>query len=476
MQGDGGATTAGGMTFDQGLERLCPYVFLVFALVSTLFLAWNMPPYQGADELAHAHRANAVTFVDTVGERIRIEPFEFGALRGDGELAKASMPFNRVMGRIDQKANYEDFQQSFTQMWQKDSRLIANPGAALYPTHFYLPSGLGLALGKMLDLPVVQSLYLARMANALACVAIGFCAVLLASRARWLMFAILGLPMVAGVAAQVGADGMLITTFALGCALIARAMSAARPMTEREIVVSALCFALVGLAKAPYAIAALLLLTAPVENRRLRTIAVIAVFGATILWTLWMRLLVLGILVDPATGVDPARQVHYLLTNLDDLPALIGKTIHDNSKVYGLMIVGVLGWLDTYLVRPFYPLAGLVLVLAAALSFSRGREGGWRWTAWLAVGLAVAVYGLVHAALYVTWTPVGGPVVAGVQGRYLIPCLVLLCVAVAGARSAWPEVRGVIYARRAVTLALLAFPLLTLMLLQRAVILRYYLD
>src|SRR4029453_5376317 len=101
--------------------------------------------------------------------------------------------------------------------------------------------------------------------------------------------------------------------------------------------------------------------------------------------------------------------------------------------------IGVLGWLDTLLPMRFYFLTSWLLVIAMVVDpFARGR-----------IGLATrALHGVVFvtasvaviAATYLVWTTVGHLRVRGVQGRYFLPLVPLLGVAL-GVRVDRPLVR-----------------------------------
>src|SRR6185312_16010933 len=101
--------------------------------------------------------------------------------------------------------------------------------------------------------------------------------------------------------------------------------------------------------------------------------------------------------------------------------------------------------------------------LAALAALRRpGRAGA------LLAFLALASAGLIFLVQYLTWTAVGDPAVDGVQGRYFLPVALLL----AGLGT---TMRGGAFDRAAVGLALL-YPVLSIGLAMRAIVIRYYLT
>jgi uncharacterized membrane protein len=129
-------------------------------------------------------------------------------------------------------------------------------------------------------------------------------------------------------------------------------------------------------------------------------------------------------------GVLGGAQARFLLAHPLAVPGIAWATLDAFWFSFVQQFVGVLNWLDLLLPPGFIDGAIVVLGLLLAL--------GWR-----AVPAAVPVVlmlsaGLVFGALYVTWSPVGSPVVIGVQGRYFLP---IAAMGAAGlGRSRWPLV------------------------------------
>ena len=93
---------------------------------------------------------------------------------------------------------------------------------------------------------------------------------------------------------------------------------------------------------------------------------------------------------------------------------------------------GKLGQLDTNFMLPiavgFYILLGIIL-LGEICSITDKIS----WKIRIADGILAGIsFGGIFLMMYLTWTPlvleVGGSIVSGVQGRYLIPLFLFLCV------------------------------------------------
>lgn len=460
----------------EGLTRACPYLFLVLSLVGTLFLAWNLPPFQGADELAHANRALIGSTGHLVGERATRRGGQIAGGVIEWSVYNATHPFNDIRFHTWAKADVADYVVAGQARWGGRTFFADFRGSAMYPPFFYVPATAGFMIAKAADLPVVQSLYLARMSQAVACCLIGFLALLLAGRSRLLLYGVLLLPMSLGLYSALTNDGMMIAVTALGCALICRPLSQGRPMQGRELAAAAICFALVGMTKAPYALFGLVLLAVDsvVPARRWKAAAL--VIAASAAWNLFTAIAVQVPLVNLAYATDPGAQIRYLFGDPLRIPGLAVRTLTSNWRAYSEAFIGVLGWLDTFLPKPYYPAAWTMLIMAAAAAASWKRPPQWRALPWAAALIWMGVFGAIHAALYVTWNRVGSAIVEGVAGRYFLPLACFLALGLEGARPLVPDTVWGRRLRLGLTAAVLAFPLVTLMIVQRTVIVRYYLD
>lgn len=459
------------------LFAACPYLFLVMSLSAGLFLAWAVPPFQNADELAHVHRADLLTLGRVIGERVGTPQARVAGGMVHMPFGEAAKPFVRLQFHPDEKVRAADFEVARQARFDGRIKQTDFPGSAPYPPVFYLPATAAFALGQALDWSILDTLFAARAAMTLACALIGFVALRTAGRARLPLYALLLLPMSVSLASAVTCDGMLLATTALGVALVTRAMSQARAMTAAETMGAAICFALIGAAKPPYAVFCLTLLFAPGLSARLRLAASLVAFGIPAAWSVWMNLAVRTLAHLPGTHIDPQAQFAGLLAHPQAIFAIAWRTIVEQWDFYARSFVGVLGWLDTDLPAPIYPAALAVVALAFALSPAAASIAGWRRVKVLAPLQIALAGGGVFLSMYLLWTDVGLGTVNGVQGRYLLPLALFAALLVEG--DAAREAAGgrlVQSIRLWLVGAVLAFPALSLALAARAVVQRYYIG
>lgn len=458
------------------LVRATPWLFAVLALNASLFLAWNLPPFMSADELAHFKRADIGAHGKLVGQRAQANGHQVAGGVIETGITTANVPFRDIRFHVARKVSAADYAAAQKGGWDSPAVMADFRNSAAYSPFFYVPASAAIVVGRTLHLSIIDTLYMARLAQALVCVVTGFAALLLAGRARLLLYSVLLLPMSVALYSGVTGDGMLITTTALGCALIGRAMSQERPVSNRELAGGAFCFALVGMQKAPYMLFGLIFLAVEAERPKLRWAAVGAVFATGLGWLAFTAAMVQLPLVRPDAQLNPGGQVLYLWTHPWAIPGLAAHTLATNAAAYRMTTIGVLGWLDTFLPRLYYSLAWFVLAVAAIASAPARLRARWLRVRWTAVLVLICVFGAIHAALYVVWNSVAAPVVEGVAGRYFLPLGCFLALALEGDRPLTPDAGFGRWLSVCLGGTVLAFPILSLAMIERAVILRYYLS
>jgi uncharacterized membrane protein len=141
-------------------------------------------------------------------------------------------------------------------------------------------------------------------------------------------------------------------------------------------------------------------------------------------------------------ATDAVAQLRVVLAHPVDVAGMVWTNLATNTLLWR-EVVGVLGWLAVFLPAPLYTIwafgAGSALVADALAPCERDSRMG------MLVMLVVAgsVF-LVWVSQYLNWTPVGAKAIYGPTGRYLLPLIPVLGLAVPrlGARgTAW--LRGV---------------------------------
>ena len=402
-------------------------VCLLLGLLGALPLVVLTPPFQVPDEHAHFLRI------------YQLSEFGIWGTKQDG-LAGATLPISlrEVIDQLHGKPTggaearlkprpFSDITPVLAIPLQPDQRAFQEiAGAAYYSPLAYIPQAVAMAAGRMAGAGPLMLLYLGRLANALASVAVLAAAVRLIPIGREAVTLAALLPMSLTLYASLSADGAVIACCFLFAALTLR-WQIRGSVRWREIVVAGMAGVIFCSVKPIYAPLLAAGLTAVPRSRTpvdvfLRMAGLIlVVIGVTVAWLLSTSSLV----VLKIEGADVARQVAYMSAHPLEFAGTMLRTYTQWPGFYYYSFVGVLGWLNLRLPFALYclPLIGLMLCWGTK-RFREPRLDGWS-AAWNLV-LIGCCWVLVTVALYLNWTPVGATLVDGVQGRYFLPFSALM--------------------------------------------------
>ncbi len=444
-----------------------PLVFALATLPLSLTLLSLLPVSQIPDAYAHLIRADSLSRGIIMGW---IEE----APRSDGRVqqvrgALMDRGLAQMLAELDpeKKLGAQDFDRAKAQTWAGPAFYSTGAIATYFPT-FYVPAALTLGVGREIGLSPYQAVFAVRVVNLLCFTALGMLALLYAPRGQGVIFCTLAVPISVFLASSVNPDGLMIVSATLAAALMARnavkERASASHVLPARVAVSALLICAVALAKPPYVpLAALLILPFPWSRAgffgsafavRLGLIA--AIVAATAAWVATVAHIATIPLLDatyeagplwpgprPAffAALDPSAQMKVLLA--EPLRLL---TIPLNTFIFerGLQrqMIGMLGWVNTPLPVIVYTLWTCALGAALVSDATRQQPPAKPWgphltesaLLFLAVLMALCAIYLSH---YVTWTRVGAPLTEGTQGRYFLPLLPMLAVAVPLMGGGW---------------------------------------
>lgn len=432
-----------------GVQRLLlPSLFLLFSLPVLLLQSVLVPPGEVPDEVAHIARAASLLHGEVIGHRQT-------RTNADGRVVtEAGVTVNPgligaafAFGQRDKKVTPELQADFKVRPWAPAAGFAPVPNTAVYTPTFYLPGAFGLGVAHLLHRGPYRAILAGRILNSLTYAALGLAALLLARRLRGVLFATLLLPMSLALAASFNQDGLMIASSVLAAALLTRG-------TPASYWAAGAILAAVIAAKPPYIPLALVMGVVPAaylgRNSRLQRLGGVALAGLPAL--AWTALAQSRAMVpfergeayhpgplwpgDPSRvflTTDPSAQLQVLLHR-----PLLGITLPlQELQVWWeghlQQFVGYLGLLDTPLPDDLYTLwyAAILAVLAGEAFGARHDATGPRALQSLAIiSLAVLSAWLVYIAQYLSWTPVGNAMLEGVQGRYFIPLLPVLGLAV----------------------------------------------
>jgi uncharacterized membrane protein len=402
----------------------------VFVILLLPFVIWSslvIPPFQIADEFVHYCYALAIS---------RGEPLAYSHRGAVGAvLPRYALELHKSVQQIahNPKQKFSAAQQAAFNAVADDgvTEFVSFPGSAVYGPIVYAAPATVLAASNVLHLSPALAFYGGRLANALLFVSIGATAILLAPPSVTGAFLIsLLLPMSIFQSASYSADAAVFPVSALVAALVSRQMTDPSDRAWGLGVIAALGVGTAAMAKLPMIPMALpLSLVFGQQNWKRGTVVGLTALAIPLIWYLAFS--------RPEAhhhpGVSIPGQLHYLLSNPPVVFPVAVNTLSAYWHPYLQEMIGVLGWLDTRLPVGSYAFFGSILLAVFALSaVGRVVREDRQLPQQLFIVIAILIScGLTFAALYLTWSPVGAAKVAGVQGRYFLPYLPWLAVAVA---------------------------------------------
>ena len=446
------------------LPSLLPLIFLILGASTVIFLAVCTPPFQSPDEDVHFKRSyqisNGVLFHGDGGDI-------------DEGIDEALSHYSRLAHNTEAKVTLADEDAAASVKWT-GREVPSNFATSSYAPTGYIPQALGIALGRLLDLSVVNSLALSRILNGAFALSIATLALCWCRRGKLVMFVTLMMPTTMSLMGSCNQDASTISLACLAFAVLSRQIEEGFPFSLKMGIVLASTLLVISLARPPYAAFMLLFLIPDILPRwrnlpswsiRLGLVGVPIVatcawwFAATLSTKVKYRL--------PGTSgtVDPKSQFSFLFHHPEVLRGTLSSGHFYITRSAG--IIANLGWQDTKM--PFYYYPVMVSVLLIAMTGEMAYKGRFRRSAMASILLAAlcAAAGIFLAA-YLLWDPVGSVVLWGVQGRYLIPLIIAVGVVL-------PPLTRSDRIYRWATVGVVCGQIVTLFQLPQTIIQRYYL-
>lgn len=258
---------------------------------------------------------------------------------------------------------------------------------------------------------------------------------------RKTMFLLALMPMTIFQAASISYDATLVSCFFLLFAYLTRLWFDTNAKVRIEdIIVITLTVTMIVCVKVGYSPILLVLFSIPIKKftSKKQYLACIGCVLGAIALTHGIHNIAMNVAVDPnATNMITEAQIaqrEYFNSNFFRFPVIIFNTFVEQSAYIASSFVGYLGWLDIALPRPFIILFYVVLIFTTITEAGdiRGVRPNVRVLSLLSF-LAFMLASLY--TMYVSWTPVsmesvGGNVINGFQGRYFIPFVLFVLIAI----------------------------------------------
>ena len=305
-----------------------------------------------------------------------------------------------------------------------------------------LPSALGIGIGVALGLNHVWVFYLGRLFNMLFSVALILLAVKITRVGRNAMMVVALFPMTLQLLGSYSYDGPTIGLAFLSTALLTRLFFAKNGITYKDAGFFLLASFLLAPCKVVYSLISLIALFIP--KRKFKTNRFCYLFKSLLLGALIVSILLLRFdkifsLGTVSTSVDTRGSetgVFWSLSSILSNPvhsfAFFWHTLEAYGAFWLLNIFGdSLGWFQASTSLPdFVPIIFLVIYI---LSIIASRNDNFiAATSFRVLGMTavmISAFGII-LSMWLGWTFLTEPVIQGVQGRYFLPLLPLLAIAI----------------------------------------------
>ncbi|HEY4295540.1 MAG TPA: DUF2142 domain-containing protein [Paraburkholderia sp.] len=397
-------------------------VFFAIVIIGSIFSAL-IPPMQSPDENDHIKRA----YLLSVLSHTATEPGRStGGYFDDALQQYQVVMFQALSTKRDARMNDATAKEAASIKWSHVRHYVDMAGAAPYFPLGYLPQAIGLRIGESLNLGVGTSYRLARVVTLVSIATIiAYAFTLFPPNA--LVICLLALPMTMFQLSSASADDMSFAWTVLAATLFRRGMEREEPFSFWWSVLLMVAPFMIATSR-PQLIGILVLAPAVFFMRRDRR----ALLASIIVAVLALSWVVYGAshTVDLRwpRSVTSKQVVVFYLHHPVQLVEIIWRTVSNPAILSGYyhQFIGILGWLDRPMATITYPVAGVALVVTAALAFSR-RVGPVERALPILVALSAVL--LTFVALLMTWTELPAEVIIGIQGRYFTAPAILAAYA-----------------------------------------------
>ena len=399
-------------------------IYAIFALPLMMLAVVMFPPANHPDESAHYHRAQQIAGGEIIGQR-RADHQSSGSLL-DPSPYTAQVFFTTLYGNPQSKVTRKMFEQARAVRFGDElTQFVGFPGSVIYPPTFYLPAAAAIKISQILDLSVINSLYLARFFTGLfsiACAAVGLS---LVRRGQFFLLALLCMPMTLALMGAMSQDGPIFGFTILCIGLLSHLMGKAC-WPNRLLICLTIGIVLLSMARPSYAAFLLIFLcrlpASQIGRMPFRRYGLFFTgLAAVLAWIICVKFTVQVQWGNPEA--DFGTQLRYLFSHPLHFVSVPIQTVIDYGWIHLRMFIGVLGWNDTWLPLWFYFFSIITLIgLGLQMLVPQSEPVKTNPPSWVGVMFMIilACYG-TYMLLYLSWTTVGASRADGVQGRYLIP-------------------------------------------------------
>lgn len=410
------------------------FAWVAFILGGVFLLI--IPPFQTPDEAAHFLRAYQVSNLDfipikkdnIIGSYLptSIQKTET-AIDGSGAIqTHANLKYrlgNTKAALLNVPLN------------EGEKKFVDTTVTASYSPIGYIPQVLAIWFGRLFDTPPIVMVYLARLFVLVTWIGLVFASIKIFPFKKWAVAGIALLPMFLAQAVSLGVDVLAVGSGLLFLSTILYCIYTKNTI-HRKILFLLLATGIV-MTMSKQVMAVLLFLILTLKNNSLSENVKKNLFFKILIILLPILILILWTIVLPEissnvtqlqNNQDTVGQVKYIMGQpLIFIRTLFYTLFFTWGDGISQSLIGNFGWLDTPLSSFFINLGYVSLFAYWFVDYEKKSIQPTSKLNKTIFFVITATYFLsVCAAMYILFSPVGYPLIVGIQGRYLFPCLFLL--------------------------------------------------
>lgn len=326
--------------------------------------------------------------------------------------------------------SYQELFENLNRYPSSEKEFLLFSNTSLYSFVCYIPQVLGILIGKTLNLSILGMAYMGRVVNFFVFLILMYFSIkhIPGYKNTFLLMSLL--PITMQEAISLSPDALTIAiAFSLISFVLYQIKTKKGIMNRNEFIIMFFLTTIMSLCKIVYLPLCLLLFLIPKErfkttSEKYKKICLLAIF-VIVINIIWLTI-ASNYLVEFQPGVASIEQVKYILENPLRYIQILISTIINKFDFY---IFGFLGksleWFNIELptIYPLITLCILTLVIKKDIEIAKWNKKSTKIATTFIFCVTII---LIFTSLYVQWTSVGNFIVEGVQGRYFIPCFLLV--------------------------------------------------
>lgn len=403
-------------------------MFLNFAILLSLLYLAIVIPSQVPDEQVHMIKAYEVS------KGIFITP-----KKEDG-TSSTLVPEDLLKYNHNTMNRYSELNKQIKLKTDYSKEVETVSSAQGYSFMFYLAPAFGLAIARTFGMNIIVGIYLAKIANLLLFITLGYFAIKKIPFGKIVLAVYLLMPMVLQQAISFSSDAFINAITIYFIAYLMSLLKREEEIRIKELIIYCILSILLAIAKIvymPLVGIGLILIFRKNIKKKYKIIFITASIILALVFSIGEYIHSTSYTSSPESmkeymqefNVNSKEQISQIIRNPKYAYEVLKKDLLDNGENYIKMAVGSkLGWLEIEIPNIYILLYIILLIYSVVIEKSPYNLKILEKTWILIISLGIIV--LVQLAMYISFTPVGVDFVGGVQGRYFIPILILplLCM------------------------------------------------